>query len=79
MGVLEDLADDLAQDTLAAVEETGDEKLIKAVADAIGASSPTTQEAFLTAVRIRTAAARGRKTLEDRLARARQGNAPAQG
>ncbi|TCP63440.1 hypothetical protein EV663_101709 [Rhodovulum bhavnagarense] len=72
MGVIEDLADALARDTLAAAEELDDERLIRDVSEAIGASSPTTQEAFMTAIRIRTAEMRGRKLLEARIARARQ-------
>ncbi len=67
MGVTEDLADALAKDTIAAAEKLGDERLVEEVAKIIGATSTTTQEAFLTAARVRTAEARARRFLEERL------------
>lgn len=76
MGVLEELTDALARDTIAAAEELGDEKLIRDVAAVLGAASPTTEEAFMTAVRFRLAALRGRRYLEERIAQA-QAKAPA--
>ena len=53
--------------------ELGDERLIEQVAAAIGTSSPTTEELFRTLVRVRLAAARGRKLLDQK----RSANAPA--
>ncbi|MBR9649903.1 hypothetical protein [Thalassovita aquimarina] len=67
MGVAEDLADALARDTIEAAEALNDDNLIDQVAKQIGASSQTTQEAFLTAVRVRLAEKRARKFLEGRL------------
>ncbi|MDX1780013.1 MAG: hypothetical protein R3256_01720 [Thalassovita sp.] len=67
MGVAEDLADALAKDTIEAAEALNDEALIDQVAKQIGASSQTTQEAFMTAVRVRLAEKRARKFLEGRL------------
>ena len=67
MGVAEDLADALAKDTIEAAEALNDEALIDQVAKQIGASSQTTQEAFMTAVRVRLAEKRARKFLEARL------------
>lgn len=75
MGVVEDLGDDLAQRTLAAMEEIGDDRFYFQVAKVIGASSPTLEEAFLTAMRVRLAAARGRKFLDDALKARRGGGA----
>jgi hypothetical protein len=69
--IAEELADKLAQDTIRAAEQLGDDRLVEQVAQAIGASSPTTEELFRTAVRVRVAEARARKLLEDRLAKAR--------
>lgn len=69
MGVLEDLADDLARDTLAAAEKLGSETLVEEVAKQLGASSTTMEEAFMTSVRIRTAEIRARRFLENRVAR----------
>ena len=65
MQLVETLADALAIEALAAVEKTGDEKLTDRISDVIGASSPTLQEAFLTAVRIRRADRRARELLAE--------------
>ncbi|CUH65779.1 MAG: hypothetical protein VX083_12865 [Pseudomonadota bacterium] len=67
MGVTEDLADALAKDTIEAAEATGDERLIDEVAKQLGASSQTTQEAYMTAVRVRLAEKRARSFLQDKL------------
>lgn len=66
MSIVEDVADELAQKTLKLEAETGDEKLVTEVADAIGNSSPTMQEAFLTQVRIRRAERRALEVLAKR-------------
>ncbi|RBI87652.1 hypothetical protein DRV85_01665 [Rhodosalinus halophilus] len=71
MGVTEDLADALARDAIAAAEETGDERLIDEIAASLGDTSSTTQEAFMTSVRVRLAEKRARRLLETRLAAAR--------
>lgn len=65
--LLEEIADALARDALRAVEQLGDDNLIAEIARLIGSSSSTTQEAFLTAVRIRMAEGRARKLLAERL------------
>lgn len=70
MGVTEDLADALARDVLEAVEMLGDDTLIDAIAKTLGTSSSVTQDAFMTAVRVRTAEARARKLLNERLKKA---------
>lgn len=67
MSIVEDLADQLARDVIAAADELGDENLIAEVAKVIGAASTTTQEAFMTAIRVRTSERRARKFLEDQL------------
>lgn len=69
MSILEDLADALARDTIAAAEELGDDQLIAEVSKVIGAASATTQEAFMTAIRVRLSERRARKYLEQRLAK----------
>jgi hypothetical protein len=61
--ILETIADDFARDVLAAAEETGDEGIVDQVSKAIGQSSPTFQEAFNTAIRMRRAERRGREAL----------------
>lgn len=68
MGVLEDLADDLAKDALEFAEKSGDEHVVDEISTIVGSTSATLQEAYLTSVRVRLAEARGRKLLKDRLA-----------
>lgn len=75
MSFVEDLADDLARDVLAAQSEIADDRFYEKVARVLGASSPTIQEAFLTCVRIRLAEMRGRAFFEQSLAAARAGGA----
>ena len=68
--IAEELADKLARDTIDAAAALDDDRLIEQIAQTIGASSPTTEELFRTAVRVRVAEARARKMLEARLAKA---------
>ena len=63
MEIVETLADKLAKEALEAIEKTGDQKLVDEMSEVIGASSPTLQEAFLTAVRIRRAEKKARDLL----------------
>lgn len=76
MGVVEDLGDELARQALDAMAELDDDRYFYEVAKVVGASSPTLQEAFLTSMRIRLAAQRGTKFIEDTL-RARRSGAKA--
>jgi hypothetical protein len=63
----EEIADALARDVIRAAEQLGDDNLVNEIGKVIGASSTTTQEAFLTAVRVRQAEQRARKMLAERL------------
>ena len=76
MGVAEELGDDLARRTLEAMKDIDDDRFFYQVAKVIGASSPTLEEAYLTAMRIRLAAARGHKFLDDALKARRAGGSP---
>ncbi|WP_424939890.1 hypothetical protein [Aliiroseovarius sp. S253] len=67
MDLLEQVSDKLAQEVLEAVRITGNDALVDEVKKTIGASSTTLEEAFMTAVRIRRAEARGRDTLRQLL------------
>ncbi|WP_133488563.1 hypothetical protein [Aliiroseovarius marinus] len=67
MDLLEQVADKLAQEVLDAARMTGNDALVDEVKKTIGASSTTLEEAFMTAVRIRRAEARGRETLRQLL------------
>jgi cytochrome P450 len=69
MGITDDIADKLAQEAIAAAEKLGDDNLIAEVGRLIGAGSVTTQEAFMTAVRVRIAEKRARRFLQDQLAK----------
>jgi hypothetical protein len=63
MQLLEDLADELAREALAASEISGDSVIVDQVGEVLGASSQTLQEAYLTAVRVRRAEKRARALL----------------
>ena len=74
MSILEDLADKLAQDALAAAKKTGDDTIVEMISRELGSSSQTTQEAFNTAIRMRTAEARARVALAERLKKHDEGS-----
>ena len=78
MGVLDDLADQLAIDVLNAQEELGDDRFYEKMSKVLGELSPTTQEAFMTSIRIRLAERRGRDFLNRSLAAKRSGAAAPQ-
>ncbi|MFK7881310.1 hypothetical protein [Roseobacter sp.] len=72
MGIVEDVADELALESLKIINATGDDAFVQRVADTIGGSSQTMEEAYLTAVRVRRAEQRARemlKTITDQMAR----------
>ena len=68
MPVLQDLADQLAEDVLAAELELDDDRFYEKVSTVLMAASPTFQEAYITAIRVRLAERRGREFLERSLA-----------
>lgn len=70
MSVVEDLADKLARDTIKAMDALEDETLAEQVANVLGASSPSSEEIFRAAVRIRLAERRARNFLNDHVTRA---------
>jgi hypothetical protein len=70
MSLAQQLAEKLAIDTVEAAERLGDESLPEEIARSVGASSPTTEELFRTAVRTLMAERRARKLLESKIARA---------
>ena len=65
MSVMHDIADELAVKALDLEFSTGDETIIKKLGEAIAQSSPTMEETFLTAVRIRRAERRARTILAE--------------
>ncbi len=64
MGITDDIADKLAIEALQLEVATGDDQFVVKVSEILGASSQTTQEAFLTSVRVRRAEARAQKFIE---------------
>lgn len=64
MGIVEDVADELALESLKIINATGDDAFVQKVADTIGGSSQTMEEAYLTAVRVRRAEQRAREFLK---------------
>ena len=64
----EELADGLAERVVAHVEATGDEEAIAMLSGAIGETSQTLQEAFVTSVRVQRAAIRADRLLAERIA-----------
>jgi hypothetical protein len=68
MSTLQDMADQLADDVLAAEDELGDDRFYEKVAKVLMAASPTFQEAYMTSIRVRLAERRGREFLEKALA-----------
>lgn len=65
----ENAANKLADQALADEEITGDDKIVQIIADIMGASSQSLEEAYLTAIRVRRAERRARELLADRAAK----------
>ncbi len=61
MGIVDDLADGLAKDAIDVAEALGDPTILEKVSKMLGDTSTTTQESYLTAVRVRLAEKRARK------------------
>ena len=64
MSMLEEIADGLAKRAMELIDKTGDENLERRITEEIGTSSPTLQEYFSTAMRIRKAELRALKLLD---------------
>jgi hypothetical protein len=76
MGVLEDLGDELARKCFEAMAEMKDDRFFNDVAKVLGTSSPSLQEAFLTSMRLRLAAERGHRFIDDTIRSRREGGKP---
>jgi len=66
MALTEDIADEIAMLALDDELRTGDETIIQQLAEILGSSSQTLQEAYLTSIRVRRAERRARELLESR-------------
>lgn len=69
MSITDEIADRLAVKAIATAEDLGDDNLVQELAKVIGAFSTTTQEAFMTAIRVRISEKRAEKFLEDKIAK----------
>ena len=72
MSTVDQLAAKLAEDTLEAMDATGEDRLYVQVGDLLAASSQSLEEAFLTEIRVRLAERNARKFIEAKLASIRQ-------
>ncbi|QFU09433.1 hypothetical protein PARPLA_01385 [Rhodobacteraceae bacterium THAF1] len=63
MTLLEQVADQLAQETIAKIDAGAEEELVRRVAEAIANASQTMEEAYLTCIRIRRAESRAKAVL----------------
>ncbi len=75
MGILQDLTEALARDTMLAMDEFDDDRLHERVAKVLLDMSPTTQEAYMTAMRALLAERKGRAYLEATVKAKREGKA----
>ena len=66
MALTDDIADEIALLALADEQRTGDDTIIQQLAEILGSSSQTLQEAYLTSIRVRRAERRARELLETR-------------
>ncbi|WP_137700438.1 hypothetical protein [Marimonas lutisalis] len=64
---LEKIASDLADDTIAIMNKTGEDRLHYEVAKVLGSSSQTLEEAYLTEVRVRLAGKAAKAFLKEKV------------
>ncbi|MFP7672844.1 hypothetical protein ACG74X_05745 [Marivita sp. S0852] len=67
MSMVEDLAEQLAEDTLKAMSDLEDDRFFMEVAAELAAASTTLEEAFLTAIRVRLAERKARAFIKGRV------------
>lgn len=73
MALIHDLCDALARDVVAAMDELGDDRLHEKVSKVLLDMSPTTQEAYLTSIRVILAERKARAYLNAALKAGREG------
>jgi len=71
MGVTETLAAKLAEDTMAVMDASGEDRLYIEVGSVLGAASQSLEEAYMTEVRVRLAERTARKFLARKAAEAK--------
>lgn len=67
-GTIERLASELADDTMTAMAETGEERLYVEVGSVLAAASQSLEEAYLTEIRVRLAEQKAREFLNRKVA-----------
>ena len=67
MSVTEDLADALARDVLSAMDEMGEDRFYMEIGKMLASLSPSMEDGFMTAMRVRLAERRARELLNRRL------------
>lgn len=77
MATIDTLAAKLAEDTLRAMDETGQDRLYVEIGDVLAASSQSLEEAFLTEMRVRLAERGARKVLNRKISEASAQRTPA--
>ncbi len=75
MALIHDLCDALARDVVAAMDELGDDRFHEKVSKILLDMSPTTQEAYLTSIRVILAERKARAFLNAALKAKREGKA----
>lgn len=79
MSITEQLADALARDVLAAMDEMGEERFHLEIGKMLASLSLSLEEGFMTAMRVRLAERRAREMLNRRLTTFRKAAAEAKG
>ncbi|WP_238365202.1 hypothetical protein [Mesobacterium pallidum] len=74
---IETLASKLADDTMKAMKELGEDRLFVEVGNVLAAASQTLEEAYITEIRVRMAEEKARKFLVDKVKAARAEKAAA--
>ena len=77
MSIIDTLATKLAEDTVKAMDELGEDRLFTEIGDILAASSQTLEEAFLVEVRVRLAERQARQFLVSKVKTARAAKATA--
>ena len=67
MDSTQELADELARDTIKYIDATGDEDIVDELVKVLGATSQTAEEAFKTSMRVRRANIKARAVLFERI------------
>ncbi len=65
MSFIDDIGFELAEAALEEAKASGDEKLVDRIAEVLGASSQSLEEAYLTAIRVRRSEKRAREILAE--------------